>query len=57
MAPIFVGGRRILGSLSSAPTSGLAAGDEYYNTTENQKYIYNSASGSWRRIGGSSGIA
>jgi len=57
MSPIFVGGRRILGSLSSAPTSGLSAGDEYYNTTENQKYIYNSSSGSWRRIGGSSGIA
>ena len=52
MSPIFVGGRRILGSLSSAPTSGLTAGDEYYNSAENQKYIYNSASESWRKISG-----
>ena len=56
MSPIFIGGRRILGSLSSAPTSGLTAGDEYYNSTENQKYIYSSASGSWKRVG-ASGIA
>ena len=46
MSPIYVGpangGRKIYGPLSSAPSSGLADGDEYYNTTEKQKYIYNS---------------
>lgn len=41
MAPIFVGGRRILGALSADPTTGLAAGDEYYNTTDNVKKTYN----------------
>ena len=41
MSPLFVGGRKIYGSLSSAPSSGLTEGDEYYNSAENQKYIYN----------------
>ena len=44
MSPIYVGpangGRKIYGPLSSAPSSGLADGDEYYNTAEHQKYIY-----------------
>jgi len=44
MAPIFVGGRRILGALSADPTTGLAAGDEYYNTTDNVKKIYDGSS-------------
>jgi hypothetical protein len=57
MSPIFIGGRRILGSLSSAPTSGLTSGDEYYNSSENQKYIYSSASSSWKKLGGITGIA
>ena len=51
MSPIFVGGRTILGSLSSEPTGiTTTAGSEYYNTSENQKYIYNGASNSWRKI-------
>jgi|11BtaG_2_1085332.scaffolds.fasta_scaffold00623_2 hypothetical protein len=53
MSPIFVGGRIILGSLSSQPTGiTTTTGSEYYNTTENQKYIYNGASSSWRKISG-----
>lgn len=53
MSPIFLGGRIILGSLSSQPTGiTTTAGSEYYNTTENQKYIYNGASSSWRKISG-----
>ena len=54
MSPIYVGpangGRKIYGPLSSAPSSGLADGDEYYNTTENQKYVYNSALSSFVKI-------
>lgn len=49
MAPIFVGGRRILGALSADPTTGLAAGDEYFNTTDNIKRIYNG--NSWVSLG------
>ena len=53
MSPIYVGaangGRKIYGSLSSAPTSGVTEGDEYYNSTENQKYIYSGATNSWER--------
>jgi len=52
MAPIFVGGRRILGALSADPTTGLAAGDEYYNTTDNVKRVYNGTD--WEDAGGSS---
>ena len=52
MSPLFVGGRKIYGSLSSAPSSGLTEGDEYYNSTENQKYIYSGASNSWRKSSG-----
>ena len=44
MSPIYVGpangGRKIYGPLSSAPSSGVTEGDEYYNSAENQKYIY-----------------
>ena len=53
MAPIFVGGRRILGALSADPTTGLAAGDEYYNTTDNVKRVYNGTA--WVLVGGSVG--
>lgn len=50
MSPIFVGGRIIFGALSSQPTGiTTTAGSEYYNTTENQKYIYSGASNSWRK--------
>tara|TARA_S200000501_G_scaffold33762_1_gene28071 strand:- start:1555 stop:2388 length:834 start_codon:yes stop_codon:yes gene_type:complete len=52
MSPLFVGGRKIYGSLSSAPSSGVTEGDEYYNSTENQKYIYSGASNSWRKASG-----
>ena len=38
MSPLFVGGRKIYDS-SSAPSSGVTEGDEYYNSAENQKYI------------------
>ena len=53
MAPIFVGGRRILGSLASDPTTGLAAGDQYYNTTDNKVKFYDGSD--WQEIGGASG--
>ena len=49
MSPLFVGGRKIYGSLSSAPSSGVTEGDEYYNSAENQKYIYSGATNSWRK--------
>lgn len=52
MAPIFVGGRRILGSLASDPTTGLAAGDQYYNTTDNKVKFYDGSD--WQEIGGAS---
>ena len=52
MAPIFVGGRRILGSLASDPTTGLAAGDQYYNTTDNKVKFYDGSD--WQEIGGGS---
>lgn len=54
MSPIYVGpangGRKIYGPLSSAPSSGLTEGDEYYNTTEHQKYIFSGASNSFVKI-------
>ena len=53
MSPIYVGaangGRKLYGSLSSAPSSGLTEGDEYYNSTEDQKYIYSGATNSWQK--------
>ena len=52
MSPLFVGGRKIYGSLSSAPSSGVTEGDEYYNSSENQKYIYSGATNSWRKASG-----
>ena len=51
MSPIFVGGRRILGALSADPTTGLSAGDEYYNTSSNSKRIYNGTA--WANVGNS----
>ena len=53
MAPIFVGGRRILGALSADPTTGLAAGDEYFNTTDSALKIYDGTS--WNAVGSASG--
>ena len=54
MSPIYVGStngsRKIYGPLSSAPSSNLTDGDEYYNTTEKQKYIYNSVLGYFVKI-------
>ena len=54
MSPYYVGpangGRKIYGPLSSAPSSGLTDGDEYYNTSEKQKYIYSTASNSFVKI-------
>ena len=54
MSPIYVGpangGRKIYGPLSSAPSSGLTEGDEYYNTAEHQKYIFSEASNSFVKI-------
>ena len=54
MSPIYVGpangGRKIYGPLSSAPSSGLTEGDEYYNTTEHQKYIFSEASNTFVKI-------
>ena len=54
MSPFFVGpangGRKIYGPLSSAPSSGLTDGDEYYNTTEHQKYIYSGATNAFVKI-------
>ena len=53
MSPIYVGGRILLGSLSAQPTGiTTTAGSEYYNTTDNQTYIYSGASNSWRKISG-----
>ena len=49
MSPLFVGGRKIYGSLTSAPSSGLTEGDEYYNSAEDQKYIYSGATNSWQK--------
>jgi hypothetical protein len=51
MAPIFVGGRRILGALSADPTTGLLEGDEYYNTTSKKTRFYNGTA--WGDIGSS----
>jgi len=53
MSPIFVGGRRILGALSADPTTGLSAGDEYYNTTDGVKKLYNGTS--WNVVGDGNG--
>ena len=53
MAPIFVGGRRILGALSADPT-GVNAGDEYYNTTDGVKKVYDGSA--WNAVGGGSSI-
>ena len=54
MSPIYVGpangGSKYHGARSSAPSSGLTEGDEYYNTTENQKYIYSGATNSFVKI-------
>ena len=54
MSPIYVGStngsRKIYGPLSSAPSSNLTDGDEYYNSTEKQKYIYNSVLGNFVKI-------
>ena len=54
MSPYYVGpangGRKIYGPLSSAPSSGLTDGDEYYNTSEKQKYIYSAAVNSFVKI-------
>lgn len=53
MSPIFVGGRTIYGALSSQPTGiTTTAGSEYYDTTDNQKYIYSGTSNSWRKSSG-----
>jgi hypothetical protein len=51
MSPIFVGGRRILGALSADPTTGLTAGDEYFNTTNNVKRVYTGTA--WANVGNS----
>ena len=48
MSPLFVGGRRILGSLASDPSTGLAAGDQYYNTTDKSLKFYNGTE--WRVV-------
>lgn len=54
MSPIYVGaangGSKYHGARSSAPSSGLTEGDEYYNSTENQKYIYSGATSSFVKI-------
>ena len=53
MSPIYVGGRILLGSLSAQPTGiTTTAGSEYYNTTDNQTYIYSGASNRWRKTDG-----
>lgn len=39
--PIFVGGRKISGNLSSDPSSGLTQGDQYYKTDTDQMRFYN----------------
>lgn len=54
MAPIFVGGRRILGALSEDPTTGLLEGDEYYNTTDKKKRFYNGTA--WANVSSGSNI-
>ena len=38
---IYVNGARMLGALSSDPTTNLTEGDQYYNTVENAYKIYN----------------
>ena len=50
MSPIHVGSAKIYGPLSSAPSSNLTDGDEYYNTSEKQKYIYSATSSSFVKI-------
>lgn len=42
--PIFVGGRKISGNLSSDPSSGLTEGDQYYKTDTDQMRFYNGTS-------------
>ena len=51
MAPIHVGGRTIFGNEATAPT-GAGLGDEYYNSAEDKKYIYNGLAGEWQEVGG-----
>ncbi len=48
MSPLFVGGRRILGSLASDPSTDLTAGDQYYNTTDKSLRYYNGTE--WRIV-------
>ena len=53
MSPIYVGGRILLGSLSAQPTGiTTTAGSEYFNTTDNQKYVFSGASNRWRKTDG-----
>lgn len=40
MAPLIVGGRKILGALASDPSSGNSEGDQYYNTTDDVVKFY-----------------
>ena len=54
MAPIHVGGRTIFGNEATAPT-GAGLGDEYYNSAEDKKYIYNGLAGEWQEVGAGSG--
>ena len=39
MSPIIVGGRKISGALSSAPSS-PSEGDKYWHTANNKLYVY-----------------
>ena len=50
MSPIHVGSAKIYGPLSSAPSSNLADGDQYYNTTQKQKYIYSAVLGKFVKV-------
>tara|TARA_Y100000004_G_scaffold195213_1_gene261675 strand:+ start:668 stop:1507 length:840 start_codon:yes stop_codon:yes gene_type:complete len=53
MSPIFVGGRAIFGALSSQPTGiTTTAGSKYYNTTDNETYVFSGASSSWKKVSG-----
>ena len=52
MAPLFIGGRRILGTLASDPSSGNSEGDQYYNTTDDVVKFYNGTE--WVALGAGS---
>ena len=52
MSPVFIGSanstNKLLGNLSSNPSSGNAEGDQYYNTADNDIKVYDGSE--WKQL-------